>query len=231
MDIETLSFLTYLAVFAGGAALSFTPCVYPLVPVVIAVIGASGESSRKRNFLLSLIYVLGMALTFALLGVFAAAAGSLFGSLRASPAANLVFGNLLLLFALSVLGAFEFPGLSLSRTGAGKVFPGGGRPAVFLMGMASGVLGVPCVGPVLGAVLLFTASTGSLFAGFSLLFVFALGLGLLLLAAGAFAGALKVFARSGRAMLVMQKLLGAGMLILAQYFIFSAGRYYIGGWF
>lgn len=98
------------------------------------------------------------------------------------------------------------------------------------MGLASGFIGAPCVGPVLGAILLFTASTGSLLHGFWLLFVFALGLGLLLLAAGIFTGALKSFARSGRAMSIMQKILGAGMLILAQYFIFSAGRYYIDGW-
>lgn len=231
MDIETVSFVTYLAAFAGGAVLSFTPCVYPLVPVVIAVIGASGESSGKRNVILAFIYVLGMALTFALLGAAAAAAGSLFGSLRASPAVNLVFGNLLILFALSVLGAVELPGPSLRRAGAGKIFRGGGRPAVFLMGLASGFIGAPCVGPVLGAILLFTASTGSLAHGFGLLFVFALGLGLLLLAAGAFAGVLKGLAGSARMMLAAQKILGAGMLLLAQYFIFSAGRYYTGGWF
>jgi cytochrome c biogenesis protein CcdA len=229
MQFESISFFSYVTAFAGGVALSFTPCVFPLVPVVLAVIGASGGESRKRDFFLSCVYVLGMAFTFSVLGAAAAAAGALLGFLRTNPVVNLIIGNIILLFGLSAIGAFDLPVFNLHRAGIGRLVRGKGAAPVFLMGVASGFFGVPCAAPVLGAILLFIASTGSVFLGFSLLFVFALGLGLLLMIAGIFAGALKSLAGSARAMGIIQKALAAGMIIFAQYFIFKAGYYAVNG--
>ncbi len=231
MDIGTISFLSYLAAFGGGLALSFTPCVYPLVPVVIAVIGASGEISRRRSFFLSLVYVFGMAVTFSMLGVFAALTGSLFGSLASSPVVNLLAGSIIMLFGLSVLGVFDLPLLSFRGARPGRMPRGGRMIPAFTMGLLSGFIGVPCVAPVLGSILLFIASTGSVAVGFSLLFVFAVGLGALLLLAGVFTGLARSFAKAERVMLAAQKVLGAGLIILAQYFIFRAGQYAVNGWF
>ncbi len=81
MDPESFSLISYFAVFGAGLALSFSPCVFPLVPVVMAVIGSSGELSRRKNFFLALVYVSGMALTFSFLGAAAALTGSLFGQM------------------------------------------------------------------------------------------------------------------------------------------------------
>ena len=77
--------LAYLAVYLGGVLVSFTPCVYPVIPITAAFIGAQGSGSRGRGFLLSLIYVLGMAVTYTLLGAIAALSGKLFGQIQASP--------------------------------------------------------------------------------------------------------------------------------------------------
>ena len=222
---EASPVLSYLIALIGGIALSFTPCVYPLVPIVLAVIGSVDESSRKHNLYLSCIYVTGMALTFAALGALAAATGALFGEIQTSPAANLIMGNIILLFALSVLGVINIPLFNFKKLGAGKVMKGKGVFPVFIMGLASGFIGAPCVAPVMGTMLVFIAATGNVFFGFTLLFVFALGLGTLLILVGAFTGFLKRLPRASAAMPVIQKILGGGMVILAQYFIFSAGRY------
>ncbi len=231
MDPESFSVISYFVVFGAGLALSFSPCVFPLVPVVTAVIGSSGELSRRKNFFLALVYVAGMALTFSFLGAAAALTGSLFGQMQTNPFVNLIIGNIILLFAFSVLGIVDLPFFSLRGSGSGKFFSGGGVLPVFTMGLSSGFLGAACVGPVLGSVLLYTASAGNIFLGFSLLFVFALGLGTLLVIAGAFTGLVKNFTGAGRAMNIVQKTLGVGMIFMAQYYIFSAGKYALDGWF
>lgn len=217
--------LSYLIALAGGILLSFTPCVYPLVPVVLAVIGSVDEHSRRHNLFLSCIYVFGMALTFAALGALAAATGALFGEIQTSPAANLIMGNIILLFALTALGVINIPFFNFSKLGAGKLVRGRGAFPVFIMGLASGFVGAPCVAPVMGTLLVFIAATGRIVYGFTLLFVFAIGLGTLLILVGVFTGFLKRLPRVSGAMPVIQKILAAGMLVLAQYFIFSAGRY------
>lgn len=226
-----VSLFSYAAAYISGAALSFTPCVYPLVPIVIAVIGSTDESSRRRNFYLALLYVAGMAITFSVLGVIAAATGALFGELRVNPVANLVIGNVILLFALSELGIIDIPAFSLSRAGAGKMISGKGVIPVFAMGLISGFIGAACVGPVLGTILLYIASTGNLVFGSSLLFVFAFGLGTLLIIAGVFTGILKNLGKHKKGMKAARVILAAAMILLAQYFIFMAGRYAPPGWF
>jgi thiol:disulfide interchange protein DsbD len=80
--------------FAGGVLASLTPCVYPMIPITAGVIGhANIGGSRRRGFVLSLIYVTGMALTYAALGVFAAATGRVFGGINSSPRPGIFVGN------------------------------------------------------------------------------------------------------------------------------------------
>jgi len=176
-----------------------------------------------RNFLLSFGYVFGMAITFSVLGMIAAMTGKLFGQIQSSPIAHLVVGNVMILFALVLLDIIHMPTFLLSRTGAGKVVKGGTMFSAILMGIASGFIATPCTAAVLAALLTFTATTQNIIFGSTLLFVFAIGLGTLLIIIGTFTGILASIPRSEKVMHIMQKVLALAMILVGEYFIFKAG--------
>jgi len=190
---------------------------------MVGVIGASKEKSIVGNFLLSLSYVLGMALVFSILGVFAAFTGKLFGQIQSSPIAHLIVGNVIIIFALSLLDVIPLPTAFLSRAGAGKVVRGGGKANAFFMGLASGLIAAPCASAVLGALLVYVATEKNPFFGFTLLFCYAIGLGLVLILIGTFTGAVSKIPRSEKVMKIIQKVLAFAMILLGEYFIFRAG--------
>lgn len=218
--LADISIITYLVVFVGGAATSFTPCVYPLIPIIVGVVGSSKERSRWRNFILSLSYVLGMALTFSILGMIAAVTGRLFGQLQSSPLAHLIVGGIIILFALALLDIIPLPTFLLYRAGAGKVVKGSSGFGVFLMGVFSGFVAAPCTAAVLGALLTYVAGRQNVVFGFTLLFTFALGLGAVLIIIGTFTGILKSLSKLQKWMPVIQRLIALAMIVLGGYFIF-----------
>ena len=214
--------MNYFTVFLAGVATSFTPCVYPLIPIIVGVIGSAKENSSRRNFILSFTYVLGVALTFSSLGLVAALTGKVFGQIQTSPWAHLIVGCIIILFALALLDVITLPSFFLSRIGAGKVKKGGSLASVFLMGVTSGFVVAPCTTAVLGTVLAYVASKQNLVFGFTLLFTFALGLGTLLVVIGTFTGVLKILPKSDKWMGVVQKGIAWAMIALGGYFIFKA---------
>ena len=178
-----------LLVFLAGMGASLTPCVYPMIPITMAIVGAKG-SGKARGFALSAVLVLGMAVTYTTLGVLAARSGAAFGAFAQKPAFLIPVSLLFAAFALSLFGAFEIAlpqGLALKLQGDGSRKGFGGA---FLMGLVLGPLSAPCVGPVIGAVLVGIAQQGDVFMGGLQLFVFALGMGVLFLAVGTFSAAL-----------------------------------------
>lgn len=220
--LTNISLITYIVVLLGGVAASFTPCVYPLIPIIVSVIGATKEKSKLKNFILSFSYVLGVAFTFAILGMIAAMTGRLFGQFQSSPLAHLIVGNIMIFFGLALLNVFPLPTFLLTRTGAGKVRKGG-LMSVFFMGLASGFVAAPCTAAVLGALLAYVATTQNIMFGFTLLFTFAIGLGTLLILIGTFAGILTTLPASEKLMRIIEKIIAFGMIILGEYFIFRAG--------
>ena len=205
--------------FLGGVLASLTPCVYPMIPITAGVIGhANIGGSRWRGFGLSMTYVVGMALTYAALGVFAAATGRFFGTINSSPWTYLVVGNVILLFGLGMLDVIQIPSYA-GRLGAQRLGLGG----IFLAGISSALVAGPCTTPVLGTLLAYTASTRSLAAGGMLLFAFSLGMGALLLAVGTFSSFLASIPRSGLWMVHIKRGMGFLMLGLAEYFFIKAG--------
>ena len=219
----TASPLVALALaYLGGLLASLTPCIYPMIPITAGVIGhANVGGSRLRALMLSCIYVLGMALTYAALGFFAAASGRFFGEISTNPWTFLVVGNIILFFALWMLEVFQLPrftGTGLARRG--------GLVGIFAAGISAALVAGPCTTPVLGALLAYTASSQNMALGALLFFVFSLGLGTLLLAVGAFSGALTALPRSGKWMVWIKKALGLVMLLTAEYFIFKAGTFF-----
>ena len=217
--------LAVAAVFVAGVLTSFTPCVYPMIPIIVGYIGGSGEKSRFRAFLLSLFYVIGLALTYAALGAVAALTGALFGRIQTSAVANIIVGNVILLFGLSSLGVFTLPLPSFMRRGA--TTKRRGLLSAAFMGSASGLVAAPCTAAVLGVVLTYVASRQNVPLGMLLLFVFALGMGVLLLIIGTFVGALAALPRAGRWTIWVEKLFGWGMLALGEYFIIKGGSYLV----
>jgi len=232
MDILLSQFDTYLQssllaslviAFLGGVLASLTPCVYPMIPITAGVIGhANVGGSKRRGFALSLTYVTGMALTYAALGIFAAATGRFFGSINSSPWTFLVVGNIFLLFGLGMLDVMQLP------TFAGKFTNKRlGIAGIFLAGISSALVAGPCTTPVLGSLLAYTASSQSLIMGGLLLFVFSLGMGALLLGVGTFSSFLASIPRSGAWMVKIKKTMGLLMLAMAQYFFIKAGSLFL----
>ena len=101
--------LAYAVAFLGGIFVSFTPCVYPILPVTVGYIGSRGGGSRRRAFLLSAAYAVGMALTYAALGMAAGLSGSVFGEATSHPVSYLLLGNVCILLALSMFDVFRLP--------------------------------------------------------------------------------------------------------------------------
>jgi thiol:disulfide interchange protein DsbD len=214
------SLLASLAIaFFGGILASLTPCIYPMIPITAGVIGhANVGGSKWRGFTLSLTYVTGMALTYAALGIFAAATGRFFGAINSNPWTFLLVGNVILLFSLGMLDVFHLPNFAGQFTNRRL-----GITGIFLAGISSALVAGPCTTPVLGTLLAYTASSQSLIAGGLLLFVFSLGMGVLLLGVGTFSSILASIPRSGVWMVKIKKIMGVLMLGIAQYFFIKAG--------
>jgi thiol:disulfide interchange protein DsbD len=189
---------TFLFVFVFGFLTSFTPCVYPMIPITLAILGREAHArTRLQTFLVSLSYVAGIALTFSALGVFAASTGVLFGSFMASP---WILGFICLVFfsmALSMLGVFELQAPQFLRDGLLSHLHLHGYLGAFISGLLAGIVASPCVGPVLVGVLTLVAQSKSLWLGFWLLFTYAIGMGLIFLALGLSTSMTKFLPKSG----------------------------------
>jgi thioredoxin:protein disulfide reductase len=191
------SWLAFLLVFVGGILCSFTPCVYPVIPITIGYIGGSSKGKPLRGLGLSAIYVLGIAVIYSSLGLISAATGTLFGAFSGSIWVTGFVALIFVVMGFSMLGAFDIslPSSLTSKMQGSK--KGGGLLGPLVIGMISGLVMAPCVGPVIVALLAWVSKTGSLLYGWSLLFVFSLGLGLLFLVIGTFAGAIQALPRAG----------------------------------
>ena len=221
--LQTSLLLSFVAAYLGGLLASLTPCVYPMIPITAGVITNSNlGGSKLRAFLLSLCFVTGMAVTYAGLGIFAAATGSFFGSINTSPWTFLVIGNIILLLGLGMLDVFKLPTIAHKFTA--KIT---GISGAFLIGIFSGFVAGPCTAPVLGVLLAYVASTRDMVMGGLLLFVFAFGMGAILLVVGTFSGLMASIPRSGDWMATIKKAMGFLMVILAEYFLVKAGMMFV----
>ena len=178
---ETGLLVTLLLVFGVGAGLTFTPCVFPIIPLVVATI-AGGQSIPKRRLLVLLgVYVLGLAMAFATMGVVAALTGSSISAAFESP---LFIGGMALFFivlSFGMLGLFELqPPQWLMRLQGGAQARGGSVLGAFMLGVLGAVLASPCTGPVIVGMLAATAATHDVLLGFSLFFTFGLGMGVII---------------------------------------------------
>ncbi|TMQ15987.1 MAG: cytochrome C biogenesis protein [Deltaproteobacteria bacterium] len=206
----------YLASFGFGFQTSLTPCVYPMIPITLGIFGARGKNvSRGRALLLATAYVVGMGLTYATLGVVIALIGGQFGTLLANPFVVIPIVLLFAALAASMFGAFE---LNLPTSWQARLNQVGGRGfrGAFAMGMVGGLIAAPCTGPFLLGLLTFVATSRSVVGGGSLLFIYAIGMGVLFWVLAAFAMSLP---RSGRWMEWVKSAGGILLLLGGLYFL------------
>lgn len=206
--------LAYLLAFLGGLATSLTPCVYPLIPITISLFGAR-EAPRAQALGLAACYVGGIAATYTTLGLVVGLVGGQFGAFMTSPWLIVPVALFFLLMAASMFGAFE---LSLPNELQGKLSQVGGRGPLgaFLMGLVAGVVAAPCTGPPLAALLLFVSTQRSVMTGGTLLFTYALGMGVLFFVIAGFA--LKM-PKSGAWMDAVKAVFGVVMTVAALYYL------------
>ena len=212
-----------LGFFLAGLLMAGTVCMYPLIPIVTAVIGATQERPHRwRGFVLSLSYVQGLALTYALAGTVAALAGIPLVTLTQKPWVLASFGVLMVLFALAMFGVFrlQLPASFQTRvTEWSNRLPGGRIFPVFVMGMLSALIVGPCSTPALAGALLYIANSRDVVGGALTLYVMGIGIGLPLLLVGTFGA--HVLPRSGRWMVAVQNTLGVMLLAAALWFVYS----------
>lgn len=232
--LSASSWLAYPTAFVAGLLISFTPCVYPIIPIQLGFIGgqtaaaagAQGGRFNWRGFKLSVLFVTGMSIVYAALGAFASLTGTLFGIWAASPWTYVVVGNVILVLALSMLDVFQLPTPQF-LAGWNPERRGNGHLSALLVGAASGLVVGPCTAPALGAALAYVGTRGNIIFGTSVLFIFAFGMGALMILLGTFGGALGALPRSGQWMVRVKKVFGVLMILVGEYLLFQAGQRFV----
>lgn len=182
---------TAVAFFGFGLLLAFTPCVFPMLPILSGMLTRSAEKlSPARGFVLSGTYVLAMAGAYGALGIFAAWSGSNLQALVQMPLAVVVMSVIFVMLALSMFGLYD---LQIPHSWSARLTPAAGRAGSIsgaaLLGFTSALIVGPCVTPPLAAALLYIARTGNAIRGSTALFALGLGMGAPLLALGTFGAA------------------------------------------
>ncbi|WP_457934362.1 protein-disulfide reductase DsbD [Pseudoalteromonas sp. SCSIO 43210] len=204
-----------LIFFAVGVGLAFTPCVFPMFPILSSLIAGQQNLSTKKAFALSFVYIQGMAVTYAALGLVVAALGGQVQGYLQHPFVLISFSLLFVLLAMSMFGWYEIklPSSMMSKlTQVSNNQKGGNYVGVFLMGVLSGLIASPCTTAPLSAALLFVAQSGDYLVGALTLYVLSLGMGLPLLLLGTSGG--KLLPKAGGWMEQVKTLFGFVMLVV-----------------
>jgi thiol:disulfide interchange protein DsbD len=218
-------FVRFIITFFIGVILSLTPCLYPMIPVTVGIIQAAGSPTLIRNFFISLCYTLGVAITFATLGLVTALGGTVASEMQTSPFFIIPVVTLLAYLGFATFGLYEMYIPRFLQTSSSQKVKKGSAISAFVFGMISGTVASPCLSPGLALVLSFIikisqAGTAFVYAeSFFLLFVFGVGSSLPLLIIGTFSNSLKVLPKAGMWMVEVKKLLGLMLLGMCFYFL------------
>jgi len=212
--------LTLVAFFVGGLLLSFTPCVFPMYPILTGIIVGAGKNlttplTTKKAFTLSFFYVQGMAVTYTLLGIVVALAGAQFQAIFQHPYVLIALSILFVFLSLSMFGVFN---LALPTSWQNKLNnlsnkqKGGSIIGVVIMGVISGLVASPCTTAPLTGALLYISQTGDVILGASALYALSLGMGLPLLILGSSGG--KLLPKAGAWMNIIKNIFGLLLLVV-----------------
>jgi thiol:disulfide interchange protein DsbD len=209
--------LGLIFVFIGGLALNLTPCVYPLIPITIGFFGGQSEGSTKRLIMMGILFVIGLAVTYSVIGVVTSLTGALFGALLQNPIVIIAVALILITLSLSMFGVYEFklPDSLVAKAGGAK----GGMYGAFFMGLTLGIVAAPCIGPFVLGLVTHVATKQDPIYGFIMFFVLALGLGTPYLFLAIFSGKIKSLPRAGEWMIGVEHIFGLILVGMAIYFI------------
>ncbi len=209
--------LGMLITFLGGLALNLTPCVYPLIPITIGYFTNQSEGSTGKLAAMGLFYVLGIALTYSVVGLVSALSGSIIGGLMQNPIVLIVIALVMVALALSMFGLYEFklPDSWVNAAGGSR----SGIFGAFLMGLTLGIVAAPCIGPLVAGLVTYVATQNDLLTGFLLFFMLGLGLGAPYFVLALFSGKIKALPRSGVWMESVKYIFGFIMIGVAIYFV------------
>ncbi|RUO24100.1 protein-disulfide reductase DsbD [Aliidiomarina minuta] len=207
--------------FILGVGLAFTPCVFPMYPIVAAIIGGQkGKLTASRGFLLSFVYVQGMAVTYTALGILVALAGMQYQAYMQHPAILLTLAIIFVVLALGMFGLYtlQLPASVQNRINTlSQKQKGGAYPGVFAMGALSGVIASPCTTAPLSGALLFIAQSGDVFTGGIILYALSIGMGIPLMIIGASGG--KLLPKAGPWMNSVKLIFGLLLLAVALFLL------------
>ena len=217
--LQQSPWLAIVAVFLGGVTTALNPCVLAMIPLLMGVVAGNKETTTlRRSLAFSLFFVLGLAITFTVLGLISALMGRMFGNVGSFW--KYVVAGICFLMGLQLLGIFKWnipvpTGIRVKKQG---------YIGAFLLGLLFGVVSTPCAVPILAVLLAFVAEKGNVLYGGFLLFVYALGHSALVLIAGTSVGAAKGLLESKglrQAHGILQKLAGVLIIGIGIYFLFT----------
>ena len=236
--VNSGSLLAIGVAFLLGVFVGFTPCVYPILPVTVAYIGGISKGKKTSGLFYSLVYVLGMALVYSVVGAIMAVTGHRLGELWGNAWLLLILANFFIFVALWMLGVIRIPTPQFVKGGSRR----GGLLGTLGVGAAAGLVVGPCSMPGLVAVATLIAGTadkgptiGAVLYGVVAMFAYSLGMGVLLIICGTFSGFLANLPKSGRWLNVVEKAFAILMILAAEVFLIHLGQNttfpLVGSWF
>jgi thiol:disulfide interchange protein DsbD len=206
-----------LLVLLGGLALNLTPCVYPMIPITLAFFGGQAAGSWRRATMLAGCYVLGLSVSYAILGLVAASTGALLGAWLQRPVVLVGVAAIIVVLSLGMFGLYELrpPHALTQRLGQA----GAGSLGAMGMGAVVGLVAAPCIGPFILALIVLVGQRGDPATGLWLFFMLGIGMGLPYLLLGAMANQVSRLPKSGAWLVWSKRALGVVLLGLALYMV------------
>lgn len=211
--------LMFLASFAGGVLASISPCSLAMLPLIIGYVGGYSKETPFRTFLQLCFFIFGTAIVFSIIGIICAITGSVFATAFGAYF-TLIMASLLLVMGLKITGIFDFDmpvlikAMPVNSTNSLFLYP-------ILLGIVFALAGTPCSTPILAGIMAFAAMGKSLPAAIVMLFLFALGQGVILIIAGLFTSGLKNLKRFSNYTNALMRLSGILLIIVATYLYYK----------
>jgi len=216
------SYLVLPLAYVMGIFSSFLPCTYPVIPLTVAFLGAAGAGSKARAFVVSLVYVLGLTITYSTLAMVVILSARPFGTQVSGPWPFMLVGAIMIILALWMLGLFNVP-IASGLVKAQSRIRGGRFVGALVTGAVAGLIVGPCSGPVLGAIIVIAAKQQNLALSLAVVVAYSMGLGTLFVLIGTFAGVLTSLPKAGPWMETVKKVFAVIIIAVGCGFFVAAG--------